>query len=89
MYKGHAREANVTQVSLAVRRACDVINDMQFLEHDTFHLFEKFMDRMWDWYYVSEENLCRDKDGPNDRTLSLDAKLFQDKNIFHFSIASR
>ncbi len=27
---------------------------MQYLEHDSFAIFEKFMEKMWDWYFVEK-----------------------------------
>ena len=30
-----------------------VLNDPTYLEHDAYFLFEKFMEKMWDWYAVT------------------------------------
>ena len=36
------------------REALRLTLDAEFIEADAFFLFEKFMEKMWDWYYVGQ-----------------------------------
>ncbi len=57
-----------------------VINDVRFIEHDSFFLFERFIDKMWDWYYLRPYNttvkIC------NGDSSLMDAKPFESLHGF-------
>ncbi len=39
----------------AIKRMLPDFNDAAYVEHDTYWMFDRFMDRMWEWYYVQPE----------------------------------
>ena len=39
-------------LSVVQRHLVQTVNDGDFLEHDAYAIFEKTMERMWDWYHV-------------------------------------
>ena len=41
-------------LTAAQKHLLQTLNDQDFLEHDVFAMFEKTMERMWDWYHVSK-----------------------------------
>jgi len=48
----HSYDALASVVPNEQRRLVVAYNDIDFLEHDVYWLFEKVMEKMWNWYYV-------------------------------------
>ncbi len=64
------------------------VNDLHFLEHDAYFLFDSIMTNMWEWYYVRENNgissrrVARQGKGGNTIITDADKRLFSDVHYF-------